>query len=482
MKRIFSNPILPLVIGAGLRLLFVLKFPAGSGDTVIYDQLATNWLKHAKYAMDIGGQPVPVDIRMPGYPAFLAIIYAITGHTGEAARRAVLLTQAFLDLSTCVLIGALAALLALLWNEKSNPRRAFFIGLWLAALCPFTANYAAVPLTEVWAIFFTALATLVLVAVLANAAGISSLGQWKLTSRNYWMVVALAGFAVGLGTLFRPETPLLLVVASLILVVALLRRGELKRMVLTVGLMGFAAALPLVPWTIRNAVTLYEFQPLTPKDATLPGELDPKGFMAWERTWLYRVRDCYLVPWKLNDEEIHLSDIPASAFDTPEERDRVAAVLDAYNQELTLTPEEDAVFARLARERTARHPLRTYLWIPLRRAVRIWFTPRIELLPVSGSVFPLRYMHEEDPVDQRITIKLFFLNILYVALGLCGAWRLWKFPTARGVVAFFLLYILLRTAFLTTLETPEPRYVLVCFPALIALAPQLFLPRTPAGS
>jgi hypothetical protein len=432
--------------------------------------------------MDIGGQPVPVDIRMPGYPAFLAIIYAITGHTGEAARRAVLLTQAFLDLSTCVLIGALAALLALLWNEKSNPRRAFFIGLWLAALCPFTANYAAVPLTEVWAIFFTALATLVLVAVLANAAGISSLGQWKLTSRNYWMVVTLAGFAVGLGTLFRPETPLLLVVASLILVVALLRRGELKRMVLTVGLMGFAAALPLVPWTIRNAVTLHEFQPLTPKDATLPSELDPKGFMAWERTWLYRVRDCYLVPWKLNDEEIHLSDIPASAFDTPEERDRVSAALDAYNQELTLTPEEDAVFARLARERTARHPLRTYLWIPLRRAVRIWFTPRIELLPVSGNVFPLRYMHEEDPVDQRITIKLFFLNILYVALGLCGAWRLWKFPTARGVVAFFLLYILLRTAFLTTLETPEPRYVLVCFPALIALAPQLFLPRTPAGS
>jgi len=27
-----------------------------------------------------------------------------------------------------------------------------------------------------------------------------------------------------------------------------------------------------------------------------------------------------------------------------------------------------------------------------------------------------------------------------------------------------------RTAFLTSLETPEPRYVLECFPALIALA------------
>ena len=482
MKRVFSSPLLPLVTGAALRLYFVWKFPSGSGDTAIYDQLATNWLKHGQYAMDIAGQPVSVDIRMPGYPAFLVILYALTGHTGEIAYRAVRATQAFVDLSTCVLIGALAALLALLCNQKVHVRRAFLVGLWLAALCPFTANYAAVPLTEVWAVFFTALATLFFVPVIADAAGVSSLGQWSVTGRNHWLAPPIAAFTVGLGTLFRPEAPLLLVTAVPILAALLLHRGEFKRMLLTIALMGVAAALPLVPWTIRNARTLHEFQPLTPQSATLPGELDPKGFMAWERTWLYRVRDCYLVPWKLNGEEIHIDDIPSTAFDTPEEQDRVAAVLDAYNDELTLTPEEDAAFAQLARERTARHPLRTYLWIPLRRAVRIWFTPRIELLPVSGNVFPLRYMHEEDPVDQRVTIKLFFLNILYVALGLWGAWRLWKFPAARAALAFFLLYILLRTAFLTTLETPEPRYVLVCFPALIALAAQLFLPRTPVDT
>jgi hypothetical protein len=33
---------------------------------------------------------------------------------------------------------------------------------------------------------------------------------------------------------------------------------------------------------------------------------------------------------------------------------------------------------------------------------------------------------------------------------------------------------MLRTAFLTTLETPEPRYVLMCYPVLLALAAQLF--------
>jgi hypothetical protein len=36
-------------------------------------------------------------------------------------------------------------------------------------------------------------------------------------------------------------------------------------------------------------------------------------------------------------------------------------------------------------------------------------------------------------------------------------------------VLVILLFFALRTAFLTTLEAPEPRYLLECFPALIAL-------------
>jgi hypothetical protein len=482
MKRVFSSPLLPLVLGAALRLLFALRYPAESGDTVLYDELATNWLKHGQYAMDVGGQLASVHIRMPGYPAFLAVIYLITGHTGAAAHRAVLVSQVFVELFNCLLIGFLAALLARLFFDKADPRRAFLVGLWLAAICPFTANYVSVILTEVWAVLFSALAMVFLVPVLAGASGASSMGQWSLAGRHYWWAAALSGFSVGFGTLFRPESPLLLAIAFVVLAVILFRRGEFRRLLLTTTLMSVSAALPLVPWTIRNAVTLHEFQPLTSQNVDSPGEFVPKGFMDWERTWLYRVRDCYLVSWKLNSEVIPLGDIPDMAFDTQEERDRVAAILEIYNDDLTLTPEEDAAFAQLARERTARHPLRTHLWIPLRRAVRIWFTPRIELLPIAGHVFPLRAMHQFDPVDQRDTILLFFLNILYLALALWGALRLRLSAAGRAVLAFFFLYILVRTAFLTTLETPEPRYVLVCFPALIALAAQPFLPRTPSAT
>ncbi|MGB6683364.1 MAG: hypothetical protein WBH24_06915, partial [Candidatus Acidiferrum sp.] len=217
---------------------------------------------------------------------------------------------------------------------------------------------------------------------------------------------------------------------------------------------------------------------LAPKNSNLPGELVPYGFMAWEKTWLFRLKDCYLVPWKLNGEEINLDDIPGRAFDTPEEKERTRGILEQYNQDVTLSPEEDAEFGQLARERTSRHQLRTYLWLPIARGFVMWFAPRIELLPYSGDVFPLKEAWENDPVDQRVTIGFFLLNVLYVVLAVWGAWLLWRENTAlRLAVALLVMYMVLRTAFLTTLETPEPRYVLECFPAVLALAGQIFTRR-----
>jgi hypothetical protein len=483
MKRIFSHAIVALTAGLCLRLFFVFKFPANSGDTVLYEQMATNWLKHHVYAMEVFGQITPVDLRMPGYPAFLAMVYAITGRTGPDARLWVMIAQALVDLLSCVLIATLAATLFLMVNERNSPGRVFTAALWLAALCPFTANYAAVPLTEVVATFFTAAALLplcLLVGRTRNNGWMFIKKEWRLAN-NYGYLAALAALLAGVGTLFRPETPLLPVAGWIVLGIVLVLQHEAKRWVLTVVGMGLVWAIPLVPWAVRNAVTLHEFQFLAPKNSNLPGELIPYGFMSWEKTWLYRFRDVYLVPWKLNDEAILVEDIPASAFDTVEERDRVAAILEPYNNDLTLTPDEDRAFGELAQQRTARHPLRTYVWLPLARAVTLWFTPRIELIPVSGTVFPLRQSWQDDRIDQSVTVGLFLLNIFYVALAIWGAVRLWRLSIAvRPALGVLIVFIVLRTAFLTTLETPEPRYVLVCFPALIALAAQVFARRADA--
>ncbi|MGC1618906.1 MAG: hypothetical protein WA765_10500 [Candidatus Acidiferrum sp.] len=481
MKRIFSHSVVALAAGLCLRLFFVLKYPVNSAsDTVLYEQMATNWLLHHVYAMNVDGAIPPVDLRMPGYPAFLAIIYAITGRTGPDARFYVRLGQVAVDLCTCVIIAGLAALLFSMRPKSGDGRRVFIVTLWIAALCPFTANYTAVPLTEVFAGFFTAAASVPVVTLFWYACGNNvAFFANKWIARNAGSMLAIAsGFLVGIGTLFRPETPLLLGVAWLVIVFAWFRRRRFRSCLRLVVLSGVGCILPLVPWAVRNAVTLHELQFLAPRNSNLPGELVPYGFMAWERTWLFRIRDCYIVPWKLNGEEINLDDLPARAFDTPEEKERTGAILGQYNEDATLTPEEDAAFGRLARERTARRPLRTYLWLPIARAFVIWFTPRIELLPYSGDVFPLKEAWENDPVDQRVTLGFFLLNVLYVGLAAWGAWRLWQQNSAlRLAVAFLLGYMVLRTAFLTTLETPEPRYVLECFPAVLALAGQVFAKR-----
>ena len=127
-----------------------------------------------------------------------------------------------------------------LCGQQAKAKRVFLFGLWLAALCPFTANYVAVPLTEVWAVFLTAVAFVLLVLVAARVSGssVSLPGGRELDEKDTWKVAALAGFVVGVGALMRPETPLLLITTFVALAFWMLPRGEPKRWVLLCAVMG----------------------------------------------------------------------------------------------------------------------------------------------------------------------------------------------------------------------------------------------------
>ena len=129
------------LVALGLRLFFVFRFPHVAGDTFIYGDIAKTWLNHGVYGFTENLATRPTLIRLPGYPAFLASIFSIFGkdHYG-----AVMIVQALIDTNACLVISALAFELM---NETAA--RATFL---LAALCPFTANYTAAPLTETLAI------------------------------------------------------------------------------------------------------------------------------------------------------------------------------------------------------------------------------------------------------------------------------------------------------------------------------------------
>jgi 4-amino-4-deoxy-L-arabinose transferase-like glycosyltransferase len=462
------NAGLAVFAGLALRVFFVLKFPVtDSGDAPFYIELAWNWLKHGVYGFSVNGRLTPVDMRVPGYSAFLAAVFAFAGNSP----RAVMLAQAVLDLATCFLIALIAARVA----AEISRKRVALAGLWLAALCPFTANYAAVALTETLTIFLTALAILILLETdLGEKISVfrdRGLTSWLL---NPWF---LAGLIVGFGTLVRPETPLLLFAAGLVLAIKQWRPVDWLKLLRAGLLLGVGLILPLVPWAARNWRTLHDVQFLAPRYSELPGEYTPLGFNAWTNTWLWHFRDVYLTQWKLNVGEISIDDIPLSAFDSPAERERVSDLLDQHNEELTMGPQLDQQFREIARERTRRRPLRTYVKIPFLRALTLWFTPRIELLPYSGRLWPMRVEWEDDRPDFLVTLGLVIVNFIYLALAFTGAWM----ARHRPAVAFLIAFIIIRTAFFTKfVETPEPRYVLECFPAVIALAAQVFTVRSNA--
>jgi hypothetical protein len=455
-----------LLAGFGLRLLFILKFPGQATDTRLYDELARNWLYHRVYGVWSQGRLVPVDARMPGYPAFLAMMHAIAGSSWLA----VVLAQAVLDLGTCVLVAFLAVRVAAAGCAFQVPgpkppdlRRVAVVALWLAALCPFTANYTAVLLTETLAVLLTTLALLLLAAPLSG--GVER-AAWDF--RLFW-----GALVVGLATLVRPETPLLLLTAGLVLLVRWRRPRDWTKLARAAALMAAGLLLPLLPWAVRNWRTLGEAQFLCARYAQLPGQNGTPGFYDWARTWQTSYDDAE-AGWKLEEEPIRIEDVPSKAFDSAAERDHVAHLLDQYNESLELPPQLDGEFELIARERTRHHPLRTWLWLPFRRAFTMWFHPRIELLPYSGKIFPLAVEWDEDRDDLLVTLGLGALNLVFIVLALAGIWKFRHSVALALPVAF----VLIRTVFFTQLDAPEPRYLLQCYPVVLVLAALAFSRRS----
>ncbi len=437
-----------LAAGLALRLYYLLLPVALDDDTAAYTQLAQNWFHHGIYGFVHAGQIVPSLIRLPGYPLFLGLVFAIFGRD---RLNAALMLQVLIDLGACWL------LFDCLRTEVS--RRAAWAGLFLGVFCPFTAAYAAAGMTECLSMACVTLAIWSLARLLRAAReGRSALAP----------LLALAA-ATGFATLLRPDGALLLAVFAL----AVFRYGsegpEAARSVRSLRLailVAALAALPLVPWTLRDFNTFGVFEPLAPREANNPGEFSPKGFHRWMRTWSIDYMNTADVAWNQSGF-IDPHDIPSRACSTAQECGETMALIAEHNRLRDVTPALDAQFAALAARRVRHHPVDYYLAMPALRVADMWMRPRTELFDIEDDWWALG----EHPADSVLAILLGMVNLGYLGMAAWGFLRR-KVPLAGAL----LTYMLLRCLVIATMPNPEQRYTMECFPMLILAAACVFAP------
>ena len=434
-----------------LRLLFIFRFPGVVTDSFVYGDIAKNWLQHGIYGLSGPDEISPTYIRLPGYPAFLAFIFAIFGMEHY---RAVLFIQMFVDLATCFLCADVAVRLL-------GPRFAK-IAFVLACLCPFLADYSAAALTETLEIFFTALAFDLSIRALQR----DSLRNW-----------AGCGAACAATILLRPDGALLVMTIDFYLLARILlpkssavertgistsRGHALRRYFQAATLVIVIAIAPLVPWAIRNWNVFHRLQPLAPRYANEEDEFVPMGFNRWVKTWIADYASTEEIYWAVPGSEIDSAKLPSRTFDSPRQETETAALIEDYDQVLHISPNLDKRFSALATERIRSRPLRYYFSLPLLRIFDMWLRPRTEMLPCDT-----RWWEFNDDLQwSALAVAFGIINLAYFLSGLVG----WMYARRLPLIGLLALFVVLRSGFLGTLENPEPRYTLEMYPVVIVLA------------
>lgn len=279
-----------LVLALALRVVDVESTPyTPANDAISYVKLGSDVAQFGDYAPSepgAGGSRGPTAYFPPGYPYFLAAIDVLDGHTiwdSSAIVHGAQLANAVLGTVTVALIGLIAL-------ELFGPTIGL-IALALAAVYPVLIEVSGLVIAET---LFTPL-------ILASTWGLLRARR----SRRPLRWVAGAGLLLGLATLTHQNGIVLVLPLGFAAWEA--ARRSLKAPLVLIG----ATLLAIVPWTIRNAVDLHSFVPVSDETGiTLIGTYN--SISAHDRRAPYR--------WRL-----HISARPPLRYTEPEMSSRLTS-------------------------------------------------------------------------------------------------------------------------------------------------------------
>jgi 4-amino-4-deoxy-L-arabinose transferase-like glycosyltransferase len=272
--------VLLLAVAFAARLGVVLYTPGYhlQSDPLAYDRRARAIALTGHYPYyRLHGRRLQDAVWPPGYPYFLAGVYRLTGQSLAPARPGAVLARWKVARIVQALIGALTAGLIGLVGRQLWGRR---VGLLALAIASVYLPLALVSVTLMTEATFVPLALGALACVLAARSA---------PRPTRWIVAA--GVLVGLAALTRDDGVVLLVPLAL----GTWHRPRRLASALRGPLVLIAvAALTVAPWTVRNALELHAFIPITDHlGKTLAGTYNDtsRHFAPRPATWLQPDRD-----------------------------------------------------------------------------------------------------------------------------------------------------------------------------------------------
>ena len=243
--------LLTLFVAFGLRLGLALavqyevsKTPGRlcliSGDAEGYWELAGKLAAGEAYSIY---EPPRRLLRMPGFPALLAIPRLVFGDTPVAARLLL------------VLVGTLACGLTYWLGYELAGNAVGLLAAAYTAVSPTMALFSVLFLSE------TAFAAAMLASLIAAAKLLQERHRTDELNQSTVRYAAAVGTLAGLATYMRPTW--LLVAPGLALLFLVSSRAAVRSRVIVAGIICFTLALTLAPWTIRNALLTGHFIPTT---------------------------------------------------------------------------------------------------------------------------------------------------------------------------------------------------------------------------
>lgn len=416
-RPLASRRELLLLVLCGLAVRFVwltvVDYRVDSGDSIEYNQYAFNLLDHRVFSVAESPPFKPSVVRPPGYPAFLAVVYWLTGARSQLA---VQLAQIALNF---VCVFALAQAVA------KVDRRAGRFMLVVGMLSPWDAIYNGAHLAESLTTSFLMLgmaAPLLVRGPLGLFASGASFAGAIMCRDVYLALVPLLAFGMLAGVERYCRVP-----------VRRLRVRALRSVLFIAG-----AALVMLPWSFRNRAVAGRFI------LTSQGIL---GQALWTGSWEVN-GDWFSRNWE--------NDLSPDCCRTPAECEAAHAAF-----RVPMGPEREKLLLKLAFDRYRTEPF-AVLGRWLRRAPRLWQGSRIDIFPFRPA-----WLARGAPTWFVLKAGLVVANVGGALLGVIGILITLR---RRSPLLYFATPVVYTVGIFFPLHSTEVRYSTPAFSFLLLFA------------